>query len=470
MFNHSRLSAISLLVGATALLLFTGLGCKGTSSEVTARSKPIVLKYWRVFDNQDAFDAQFAAYRASHPNIQVEYRKFRYDEYQKALLDALAEDKGPDVLSLQTTWLGDWQPRLLPMPASITIPYSELQGSIKKELVTVLKTTPGTTIKQLTNDFIDTVAPDVVLPTPQDDPRLPLVDKIYGLPLSVDTLVLFYNRDMLNNAGIPQPAANWKEFHDQVKKLTRLDSTGTIIQSGAALGSAANVARSADIVSNLMMQNGAPMTDDHGVASFDKYPPGGEDRPNPPGAEALIFYTDFANPEKEVYTWNDKMPGSIEAFANGQTAYFFGYAYNLPTIRLLNKNLRFGTAPFPQIEGNKPLYFANYWVESVSNKTDYPNEAWDFVQFLTRADQAEKYLSASVKPTALRSLVNKQLEHDDLAIFASQLPSAKTWYHGTDIDATEKTFAEMIGQTLSGEMDPKRIIQLGATKVNQTIK
>lgn len=468
-----RLSAARrgvLLATVAAVLLVTGLGCKGTSREVQQRTQPITLKYWRVFDGDDAFGELFSAYQKLHPNIGVDYRRFRYEEYEKEILNALAEGRGPDIISLHNTWMRRWQPRLLPVPPVLSVPFREVQGSIKKEVVTVIRELPGMSIKQLANDYVDAVSEDVVIPTEQDDPRAPLIPKIYGLPLFLDTMVVFYNRDILNRAGIAQPATDWRTFQDQVKKITKLDEVGAVIQSGAALGTADNVERSVDILALLMMQNGTPMTDQNGTVTFDKYPPELAGRPYPPGAEALIFYTDFANPEKEVYTWNDKMPSSLAAFANGQTAFFFGYSYHLPQIRLANPKLNFGVSGFPQIEGNKPINYANYWVETVSNKTQYPNEAWDLVQFITQAENAQKFLATTRRPTALRALVNGQLEDLDLSVFASQVPTAKSWYHGIDADATEKAFAEMIRQMLAGEADPKKIVELGATKVNQTIK
>lgn len=456
--------------GLLVALVLGGFGCKGASKEVIQRTQPITLKYWRVFDTDEAFGPIFEAYHKIHPNIAIEFRRLRYDEYEKALLDALAQDQGPDIISLHNTWMRRWQPRLLAVPPVLSVPYREVQGSIKKEVVTVIHQVPGVTLKQLADDFVDVVSEDAVIPTEQEDPRAPLIPKIYGLPLSVDTMVVYYNRDILNRAGIAQPATDWRTFQDQVKKITKLDETGAIVQSGAGLGTADNVSRATDILGLLMMQNGTPMTDQNGTVSFDKYPPELAGRPYPPGAEALIFYTDFANPEKEVYTWNDKMPNSLEAFEKGQTAYYFGYSYDLPEIRLANRNLNFGIAPFPQIEGNKPVNYANYWLETVSNKTKYPNEAWDFVMFMTKAENAQKYLSVTKKPTALRSLVNGQLEDLDLSVFAAQVPTAKSWYHGVDADATEKAFSEMIRQMLAGEADPKKIVELGATKVNQTIK
>jgi ABC-type glycerol-3-phosphate transport system substrate-binding protein len=460
-----------LLVSLTAILLFTGVSCGGGDEDLAELTKPFTLEYWRVFDDKDAFKEIVAAFQAQHPHIRVNYRQFRYDEYERELLNAISEDRGPDIFSIHNTWMNEWQPRLLPVPASLSIPYTELKGSLKKEKVTTIRSVPGITIRQLANDFIDTVSYDVIIPTEQTDPRAPLIPRIYGLPLSVDTMVLYYNRDILNSSGLAKPASHWQEFQEHVKKITRLDEAGNIIQPATSLGTQGNVDRAADILAVLMMQNGSQMTDENGIATFDRIPEALSGRTTPPAAEALVFYTDFANPAKEVYTWNEKMPDGLKAFIAGKTAYFFGYSYHLPQIRLQNSELNFGIAPLPQIEGNQPINFANYWVEVVSNKTDHPDEVWDFLQFMTSADQATKYLNRTGKPTALRSLISSQLEDIDLSVFASQLPTSTTWYRGSDAEATEGIMNDMITQMLTEEEpDPVKIIELGATKVNQTIE
>lgn len=466
-----RLRASTVFLAAALLVLTaSGFGCKTVSKEVTDRTKPLTLKVWCVFDDTDAYGAAFTAYQTAHPNVSFDYRKLNYDEYEHELLNALSEDRGPDIFCLHNTWMREWQPRLLPVPPALSIVKREIKGAIKKEAVYSIVQVPGMSVKQLQNDFVDAVADDAVLMTEQDDPRLPAVPRVYGLPLSVDTLTMYFNRDILNAAGVAQPAADWREFQDQVKKVTKLDELGTIVQSAAAIGTSANVERSADILALLMTQNGTVMFSDAGAAAFDQYTAETAGQPLPPGAVALVFYDDFANPEKEVYTWNAKMPGSFDAFINGRTAYFFGYAYHLPQIRLANAKLNFGIAAFPQIQGNQPVNLANYWLYSVSKKTAYANEAWDLVQFMTKSDQAQTYLTKTKKPTALRSLVNSQLEDLDLSVFAAQVTSARSWYRGSDASAAETAFTAMIDQMLAGETDPKRIVELGAAKVNQTVE
>jgi len=140
-------------------------------------------------------------------------------------------------------------------------------------------------------------------------------NQIFGLPMSVDTLALYYNRDLFNTAGIPLAPTTWTEIQEAVKRLTYQDTAGALTQSGIALGTADNVDRATDIVSLLMLQNRAVMTVGRSV-TFQQTPPNGS-REYVPGPDAVRFYTDFANPVKEVFTWNSQQPNSLDAFAQG---------------------------------------------------------------------------------------------------------------------------------------------------------
>ncbi|MEK7211070.1 MAG: extracellular solute-binding protein, partial [Patescibacteria group bacterium] len=184
----------SVIFLSLAFLIFLGVGCKTPSKEVQEASKPLTLTVWSVFDDYDGFSDIISSYRKIHPNITIDFRKLRYDEYETELLEALAEDRGPDIISLHNTWLGKHQSKLLPMPAQKKLAFQEVQGTVKKEMVWVVKTMPSLGLRGLRNNFIDQVYKDVVWRTDDAKP----VDAIYGLPLSVDTLVMYYNKDLLN--------------------------------------------------------------------------------------------------------------------------------------------------------------------------------------------------------------------------------------------------------------------------------
>ncbi len=444
------------------VLLTTGFGCKVTDKETEEAMKPITLVYWRVFDGQDAFDEIIEKYRALHPFVNIEYRKLRFEEYETELINALAEDRGPDIFSIHNTWVKKYQPKLAPLPESTTMAYPIIKGSLKKEIIPELRTTPSISLKYLKDNFVETVNYDVVL---EDG-------LIYGLPLSVDTLAMYYNLDLFNNAGISQAPQYWdKDFLQAVKKLTKQDDKGDIIQAGVALGGGKNINRFSDILSVLMMQNGATMLDGNQVR-FHSLPPENRQSDYNPGLEALRFYTDFANATKESYTWNSSLNNSLEMFMSGNLAIMFSYSYDLPTIKAQAPKLNFSVAKLPQIEGNPPtsINFANYWVEVVSKKSQNQNEAWDFLQFITKGEQAKTYLSKTNRPTALRSLVPEQRNSDEIGVFADQVLTAKSWYKGKNIQAAESAIGQMIEDAVlnSGER-LQDYINNTAAKVQQTI-
>lgn len=89
-----RKLALPLIISA---LLLTGAGCFGGS---TVQINPVTLEYWRMDDPSEALSTAIAAYTKLHPNVTINVRSFRADEYETALLEAIAEDRGPDMFSI----------------------------------------------------------------------------------------------------------------------------------------------------------------------------------------------------------------------------------------------------------------------------------------------------------------------------------------------------------------------------------
>lgn len=454
---------ITILFLLAIFLIGSGFGCKISNKATQDAMKPITITYWRVFDGSDAFDEIITKYKALHPFITIEYHKLRYEEYENELLNALAEDRGPDIFSIQSTWLKKYQTKLIPMPETITMAYPIVKGTVQKEIVSELRTTSSLSLKELKDNFVDVVSKDVIT---EDG-------KIYGLPLSVDTLAMYYNKDLFNNAGISQIPQYWnKEFLQDIKKLTKQDQKKGLIQSGVALGGSSNINRYSDILSVLMMQNGAVMMSDSDQVTFNKIPPYSKDNNYNPGLEALRFYTDFSNPVKESYSWNNELPNSLDEFISGNLAIMFSYSYDLPTIKARAPKLNFSIAKMPQIEGEPPtnINFANYWIEVVSKKSTHPNESWDFIQFITKEAQAKSYLERTKRPTALRSLVATQKADNEIGVFADQVLTAKSWYKGKNAQAAEDAIKEMIDSVIKNSTERiQEIVDNAAAKVQQTI-
>jgi len=450
----AKIKTIKLLAFLLALPLL-GLGCKGSGTVPADALEPVTLSYWRVFDEPSDFTDTIAAFRQTYPHINVQVRKLRIEEYEDAIIRALAEGNGPDIISVHAAQLKQYQNLLSPMPPSATLP-ATVVGSNNKSTVT-LQTVKLPSAQDLRAAFIDTVSQDVTWG-----------GQIYGLPLSVDTMVLYYNRQLLNQANVPAAPRTWEELKEAVKALTIQDQNGNIIQSGAAMGGARNINRGPDILAALMMQNGTEMTRSGRVA-FSEVPANLAGGTVVPGRDALRFYTDFASPAKEVYAWNENLPESLDAFANGQLAFFFGYAYHLPLIRSLAPGIDFGIAKFPQIAATgRQVNVANYWFEGVTKQSKHKNEAWGFIQFATSERGVGQFLLKSGKPTALRTLIAGQRANPELAPFADQLLTAQNWYHGGNAAAMEEAFRTAIAQVVAGILEPDAAISQAAQNVGLT--
>lgn len=439
-------------------LLTTGLGCKTTSKELAEKLKPVNLVYWRTRDGQDAFAAIIQGFQKLYPYVSITYRLIREEEYEQALLEAWAEDRGPDIFSIPNTWLGKYQSKILPLAigSEVVMAKKTITGTIKKEekIIEERKTVPD--LRQLRETFVETVPKDVVFN-----------NQIYGLPLSLDILSLYYNRDILNGAGIISPPQTWEEFANVVKALILQDRYGDFIQAGAAMGTTKNIAYLTDILSLLMLQNGTPMVGGQGRAVFNQSLPG--DSSYFPAQEALRFYLSFANPGSEIYTWNQNMPDDLSVFIAGQLGFMFGYSDYLSVIKQQAPKLNFDIAKAPQISGSlKEINYARYPIETVSKKTKYPDQAWAFVLYAAEAQNAKTFIERTKYPTAHRALISGQLEDFDLAPFAQGVLAAQTWYLGKNYSLVEESFQEMVEDVSSGKKNIKQAIDYAVNKINLT--
>jgi multiple sugar transport system substrate-binding protein len=455
-------------VAALTLIPLLGLGCKNTIP--AGADKPIRLVMWGVFDTDSDYAGVIAAYRAEHPNISIEYVKYRVEEYDTQLLNAFAEDRGPDIFMVHNTAVQKWLPKIVPLPPSITLPVWTTSGTIKKETTVTMVATRSMSASDMARMFPDVVVKDAVVPTLVDEATGTKADRIYGIPTSIDTLALYTNRDLLSAAGIPEPPKDWTTFSADVEKLTKLSTDGAILQSGAALGTSNNIERPSDVLSLLMMQSGAQMTDEFGNATFEQVPAGGNSD-NPPAVMATRFYTDFANPTRKSYTWSSAMPNSFEAFATGKTAMMLGYNYHLPLLKARAPKLNFDVSTVPQLQTGGGISFANYWLNTVSKKSKSPGAAWSFVQFLADPTHVTPYLKATGKPPALKTLAAASTEDALLSVWNSQVMTSKSWYHGLNSPAADDALKTLIDVFLAGNIEkPLLPVQEASAKITQTMR
>lgn len=429
--SQTKLLIIGGLAGVViiGLLLFLTLGQFGGEPQ-----ESVTLQFWGVFDEGGLYEQAISDFARANPSVKIVYRKFNPEDYEQSLINAFAAGTGPDVWLMHNTWLAKHFDKIQPLP-------QQIEG--QKE--------PLFTIKDYQTQFLDVTFRD-----------LTFGGVIYAMPIYVDTLGLYYNKDLFNTAGITQPPKTWEDFNDAVKRLAVTDGRGNIVRAGAAIGTANNINRSTDVLMLFMLQSGVKMTDDDfDSATFSRAVSGEK-----VGEIALQYYTDFANPSKSIYTWNDRQHYSIDAFANGETAMMFNYSHHIATIRSKAARFNFAAAKVPQISGAPiAVNYANYWAPTVSKQSKNPVAAWRFLIHLSSANAARSYIAASNRPSARRDLVEQQKSDPDLGIFAEQAISARSWYQA-DNSAVETIFAEMINGINFGRTSVDDALRAAENKVS----
>lgn len=436
------------------LITTTGASCFGGSS--TSSGKEVTLEMWGVFDSPDVFAPIIADYQKDHPNVKINYTQKDYAEYEDDSLNALAEGSGPDIWMIKNDWFPRNYQKLTPMPDGL------LSSGDKQK---------RTDVQVLKDTFAPVVSTDVIIN-----------DKIYGLPPYVDTLALYYNKELFQKKSdslseqkntdqskfLQNPPSNWDEIIEATKLLTLRDGD-TIKQSGIAMGNSDNVDQAVDILSVLMLQNHANMvSDDKKSATFNQPIKKQDGSLYYPGTQALDFYTSFSNTSKETYSWNATMGADIDLFIQGKVAMILDYQFRQQTILQANPNLNYGIAPLPQIKGETTaIDYANYWVETVTKKCSNSDVAWDFIHYLTSTG-LNSYLSATKRPSPLiNNNVPEATQRSQNAsnTFGFQVMSAKDWYKGKYPSKVDQIFMNLIGNVAINKQNTQNAIDTAASNV-----
>lgn len=407
-----------LIIGIVVLVLFliTGTLYFLTRHKKTKGPVPVSLTYWGVFDTKEMVQPIIDAYTKAHPNVTITYTQKPIDGYDQALKDAFAAGNGPDIFQIHNTDVTRYQLFIQPLaPEKVS----------------------------LINDYFDVVEKDAV----QNG-------QIYGLPYSVDSLALYYNKRMFEKAGITNPPRTWDDFNTAVQKLSKLDASGNFIQSGAAIGgSSATINRAPDILSLIWLQSGTPVVNqskDTIALELTSNNTAGVAVEHP-GLTGLNQYLQYAKPLSPLYTWNENQDYSFDEFAQEKVGMVFSYAYALPTIRSKNPKMQLGIVPAPQItNSNVNTTFANYWLNVPAKEGSDPATAWDFITFATNTENDKLYSSLANKPVSRRDLVNTELNDADLGTFAEQNLYATSWYQ-FDVNQYDFILNTMLTEALSGK-------------------
>jgi multiple sugar transport system substrate-binding protein len=354
------------------------------------------------------------------------------EDLEQKLLEALSNEQGPDVLILPLEWLQKNILRIVP------IGYDPQKGGISQR------------------DFKDTFtqAGEVFL----------YPEGIMALPLAIDPLVMYWNRDLFSNAGIVTPPTTWKEVLTLTKTLTKKKNLD-ITQGAIALGEYENVIHAKDILSLMFLQVGAPITQIGSggklLSTLGTYPA---------VAQAVRFYTDFSNPLKSSYSWNRSLPSSQEMFLSGDLAMYVDFASVNKTLLTKNPRLNFDLAPVPQTEGQETFvtYGKIHGIAVLKRGKNTPGGV-AFAKLFAGKKYADVFAKAAGLAPMRRDLLSVPQSDAFTSILYSASLRARSWIDPQPMQ-TDSIFARMINSVLSGENTPDIAVTKADLEINSLLQ
>jgi multiple sugar transport system substrate-binding protein len=333
----------------------------------SALAQPLEIVYWQ-YDYATRIDAMnqlIEQFEAQNPDITIRQETFPYDAYQQQVAASLPAGQGPDVVQLFYGWLPAWQRAgyLEPLPQAHFDP-----ATLDSEFV------PMAQAGKISGDW-------------------------YGLPTAVRSLALFYNADMLSEAGFDGPPATWDEFIEIAKALTvKRGQRFTQVGYGfAPTGQDHHLVREV-----LTRQFGtAPYDEDLSEVLYD----------DPEGLAAFEFYTDLIT-EHEI---------GVTSFVPGNNGYRNGFG-QLENIAMIidgsfaigsirdAAQFEWGVAELPVLEeGGVQANFGSFWMNGLTGnafKDERRLEAASrFLDFVTQPDAMKLWLEIVGELPARQTLV-----------------------------------------------------------------
>ncbi|HNQ16508.1 MAG TPA: extracellular solute-binding protein [Candidatus Woesebacteria bacterium] len=337
----------------------------------------VTLEYWGLWEPSEVMETIFKEFESQNPGITVQYVSQSHRDYRERLQTAIASKTGPDLFRFHASWAPMLARELAPLPANVLT----------------------------TTDFESAFYPVARA-------QLTINETIVGLPVMYDGLMLYYNKDIFQTAGI-QPPKTWSELRTAAATLT-IREGDQIKRAGVALGNVSNVEHFSDILALLMLQNGAKL----------------ESPNSPEGRDALLFYTNFLTQDK---VWSDIMPSSTVAFARGDVAMMIAPSWRAFEIQAINPSLQFATSTVPQL-ANERLTWASYWAEGVNALSTKQDAAWKLLQYMSSNATQKKLYAAQAQVRSFGEPYSRKDLADELAAqplvspLLQDAPYARGWY------------------------------------------
>lgn len=222
--------------------------------------------------------------------------------------------------------------------------------------------------------------------------------KIYAVPKDVDTIAMWYNKTMFDEAGLDYPTADWTwdDFYETAKKLTKSD--------GSQYGFAMNPSNEQDSWMNIVYSMGGTIIKDDGTSGFD----------DPKTIKAMEFVEKLV---KDVCPPANTMSetGTDVLFESGKVAMISQGSWMVAGFKeneYLTQNCDVVRLPKDKTTGKSvSIYNGLGWAASA--ETSMPDEAYQLIEWFGTKDMQQKQAELGVTMAAYEGMSEAWVKNTD---------------------------------------------------------
>ncbi len=278
--------------------------------------------------------------------------------------------------------------------------------------------------------------------------------KQYAIPKDYDTIALWYNKTLFDEAAIdyPDETWTWDDLKEAAKKLTKADGT----QYGFCAG-----LHNQEGYYNFVYQNGGEIISDSKVSGYD------EEKTIAGIEEYFSFVKEGLSPE----IYDDQ--ARAEAIQNGLCAMGLFGSWNLSGFAATDfMTTNFNCAVLPMSnDGGKATIF-NGLGNAISATTKHPDEAWKWVEYLSSKEGQERQAELGVAISAYNGTADKFSEAYPMfntKCYIDMIDYAQIRPYSNQTSVWEDKAYELLKNAYAGKEDTKEACKNVANMMNEAL-
>ncbi|CAH1690877.1 Sugar ABC transporter substrate-binding protein [Hyphomicrobiales bacterium] len=294
----------------------------------------------------------------------------------------------------------------------------------------------------------------------------------YGVPLRSNMLMMFYNRALYEQAGVPEPtpALTWAQYLEQAPKLVRDTNADGKPDVWAVDTYFVREPLTPTIWQTIMNSNGGRLLDDNGKPAFN-------DERGVAALETHKKLLDFAPPGAVSHGFSE----SLQAFRQGVVATMFnwgsvykGSAIDSKTTTLKPEQVGMQVLP---VGSTGPGAHRGIWSGAVSAKSEHKQAAWTVIQWLS-SQQGEAWHSANlgVFPARKSTLASQPSEAWLKPVFAAlqqaydAAEKGQMWrIRHPRSDAAQQVLADEVARAMAGQATAAKALQTASDRIKKVL-